>query len=260
MTRIWAYCLTILSILVMSAAVALPISMAAAPSANAAPVVLQNPLGAGYLVAGSNDSVTGVWISFKIPQITCNAANPEGQVVNFLAGIDSYNTSDFEYVGVQEYCQPGPNSPEYYAIDSAQYPLHIEGIIHVSLGDVISAAVTVSGGMFHYELTDVTTGKSGTDTSPTSGTALNAAECLVVYSGIPLSKFAPVSFGKASTHVANTCDARVNGAKHAIGKFGSPATVYDLVLVNPVTNDTLARPTHLTDGGSSFTVTWKAAS
>lgn len=259
MLRIWTMCVAILSVLVMSSALALPAAFGASQVSKAAPPVLQNSLLAGYAVVSStNGMVTAVFGSFKIPKVTCDPTAATGQAVVFAASLDGYNSADFEYVGVEEYCQVGPNSPEYLPISSGSFN-SILGSVAVKQGDVISVSITVSGGTFYYTFKDITTGKSATDSSPATNVALDAAECGVL-GALPFSRFAPVSFGKASTSVTNTCDARVHGAKHALGEFWSAVTLYKLVLVNPATDDILATPCALTDGGSSFTVTWNATS
>jgi hypothetical protein len=251
-------CLVILSTLLMSSVIALPTTVAATKISNAVPIVLDNPLGAGYAVNSSSGSVTGVFVSFKIPRVSCNSTAPSGQSVYWVGGIDGFDTADFEYVGVQEYCQQGPNSPDYSAISSGSYN-SIEGIVPVSAGNVISASITVSGGMFHYTFKDVTTGKLAKDSSPSAGAGLDAAACMVL-GFIPFSKFSPTAFGKASTDVPNTCDARIDGSTHALGKFGSTASLDELVLVSSVSGDILATPSSLSDGGSSFRVTWDNSS
>jgi hypothetical protein len=260
MIRIWAMCIAILSTLLMTSAMALPAAFGATQTSGSAPVVHQNSVLAGYAaVSPTNGSVTSVYASFTIPKVTCNSSTSAGyQDALFVAGLDGYNSADFENVGVAAFCQVGPNSVEYYAVSTGSFT-SIEGTVAVKAGDVISVSITVSGGNFHYSFKDVTTGKSATDSSPATGVPLDAADCGVI-GAIPFSRFAPVSFGKASTGVPNTCDARINGAKHALGRFGSALTLYKLVLIDPATNDTLATPSALSDSGSSFTVTWKAAS
>jgi hypothetical protein len=258
---------SVLFVLVVSA-VLLSSSILFVPSeaATAAPATLtthpftdQNTLAAGYGVSSSNGSVTGVYVSFTIPKITCSATNPSSQGVGFIAGIDGLASSDFENVGVAEYCQQGPNSPQYYAISSGFYT-SIEGVVPVHPGDVIYASITVSGGTFRYYFEDVTTGMSARDNSSSTGAALNFAECGVISFGLPLSKFTPTSFGRAFTSVPNTCDATISGATHPIGGFGGKTTLHKLVLIDSTTSDILATPSALSGGGSSFTVTWKDAS
>jgi Peptidase A4 family len=256
MTRLWAVSFVILSTLLMSSAIVLPTTVAASPSAAAAPKVLQNSLLAGYAAVSANGSVTAVYGSFVIPKVTCDATAPSYQAVYFAAGMDGFNSPDFEYVGVQEFCQVGPNSPDYFAVSSGSFN-SIEGIVPVKAGDLISVSIKVSGGNFHYTFKDVTTGKSATDSSLATGAALDAAECGVLGS-LPFSKFAPVTFGKV-TGVSGTCDARINGIKHALGDPGKSAKVYKLVLVDPATMDILAIPSAFSGMGSSFTVTWKNA-
>ncbi len=250
----------VISMILFSSIFLVPSAAAAIPaSVSVHAVTTPNTLGAGYAVSSSNGSITGVFISFTIPKVSCSATNPSGQGVAIVAGLDGLDSSDYENVGVLAHCQQGPNSPEYFAISTGYYS-SIEGVVPVSAGNVIYAGITVSGDMFHYTFRDVSTGKSASDSSPATGTALNFAECMVTGIGIPLSKFSPVSVGKAFTDVPNTCDATVRGVTHPIGGFGSKASLYKLVLVSSTSTDILATPSTLSDGGTSFMVTWRNAS
>jgi hypothetical protein len=253
-TRISAVCVLIVAIFLVFTAI--PISAAQTQSANLPEVVLKNPIVAGYTVASSNGSVTAVFVSFTIPRIFCNASSPSSQSVEIIGGIDGFSTYDFEYVGVEEVCQQGPNSPDYFAVSSGYYS-SIQGIVPVKAGDVISASIIVSGAKFHYSFDDLTTGRSATDSSSTAGTGLDAADCWAGGSP-PVSQFDPISFGASSTHVSNTCDARINGSTLAFGKFRSEDTVYKLVEVG--STNIIASPSPLSDEGSSFSVMWENAS
>jgi hypothetical protein len=134
-------------------------------------------------------------------------------------------------------------------------------------GNVISASVTYSSGVFTLIINDTSTGASYSTTGTVSGATETSAEWIAEapsssFGVLPLANFGKVNFGYDNTGVTATCCATVNGVTGSIGSFGS--AVQTITMANLVYNFRTrsytavpkAVPSSLSGDGSSFSVTW----
>jgi len=214
----------------------------------------------GYAVTGSAGSVSDVKASWVVPAIkgTCPSTN---QYASFWVGIDGYSSSTVEQTGTDSDCQNG--SPRYYAwYEFYPKPSFIINSITIHPGDKISAEVKYSGGGFTVTITDLTTGKTFSNSAKVNKAQRSSAEWIAEapYSGgiLPLADFGTVSFGYVSTGVASTCYATVGGVTGPIGSFG--LSVQKITMVSQSSSTTIkAAPSDLSSDGTSFTIAWSNA-
>src|ERR1700691_1238524 len=126
----------------------------------------------GYAITGAAGSFTAAEGSWIVPAVTCTSGT---QYAAFWVGIDGYSSTTVEQTGTDSDCSKGV--PTYYAWyefypkaskDIAAFPVHP--------GDVISASVTFSAGIFTVSITDGTSGKTFTTTGTVSGAQRSSAE------------------------------------------------------------------------------------
>lgn len=214
----------------------------------------------GYAVTGAAGSVTDAKGSWKVPAIvgTCPKKN---QYSSFWVGIDGFNSNTVEQTGTDSDCQS--HHPTYYAwYEFYPNPSFIIGSISVHPGDIMSAEVSYSGGVFTATITDSATGQTFSTSATVSTAQRSSAEWIAEApssrSGIlPLANFGTVLFGSDNTGVSSTCTATVNGVSGAIGSFGS--NVQEITMVNTRTGATKALPSALSSDGTSFSVQWVSA-
>ena len=243
----------------------------------------------GYAVTGANGSVTDVRSSWVVPSVSCSGS-PEGYAA-FWTGIDGWTSSTVEQIGTDSDCvnllgtQTG--TPTYYAwFEFYPQDAYLIGSYSSSgvcesdcvfPGDTIAAEVKFSGSAgggfrhrsgerFTVTITDQTRGWSFTTTSTVPGARQSSAEWIAeapagcnTASGIcELADFGTVDFGDYFTAVLNTAAATVAGQTQPPGGFGG--SVQEAVMVNdPSGATTLAQPSALEGGGTSFAVTWANA-
>jgi Peptidase A4 family len=243
----------------------------------------------GYAVTGANGSVTDVKSSWVVPAVSCSGS-PEGYAA-FWTGIDGWTSSTVEQIGTDSDCVNltgnATGTPTYYAWFEF-YPQDAyliggysgSGVCEsdcVFPGDTISAEVSFSGSAgggfrhrsgerFTVTITDETRGWSFTTTSTVPGARQSSAEWIAeapsgcnTASGIcELADFSMVDFGDYFTAVLNTASATVAGKTQPLGSFGS--SVQEAVMVDyPSGATTMAQPSALEGGGTSFAVTWANA-
>lgn len=220
------------------------------------PVVTKSPSWAGYGIVAPNAGVTAIRSSFIQPAVRCNPAIAGRQITWFLGGLDGVISTDFEVVGTAAVCVPGNNSPTYSEIASvAMVP-----ILPIVAGHVYVAAIITSGGVFHYLLKDVNTGKisKGTGSGPN---IVTAAECIVARaapggSPAPLANFGVASFGQDYTAAKNSCFATAQGSTKPIGAFSVTIQVHRYVMYNTALTAVDAATSAVTPTLSSFKVTF----
>jgi hypothetical protein len=212
----------------------------------------------GYAVTGSSGSVTDVQGSWIVPGVTGSRFTTAYS--SFWVGIDGFNSNTVEQIGTDSDVQRG--RAVYYAWYEF-YPSPMYEITSLSIhpGDVISASVTYSNGVFTVSLTDQSTGKTFTTTGTVSGAAESSAEWIAEapssYFGVlPLANFGTVKFGYDSTSVAGTCYATLSGVSGNITSFGSAVQQITMVSRRGAVK---AVPSALSSDGTSFSVTWKSA-
>jgi hypothetical protein len=223
----------------------------------------------GYVVNGSSGSVTSVEASWIVPAVTGSRFTTAYS--SFWVGIDGFiGSSTVEQIGTDSDIQRG--KPVYYAWYEF-YPLEAMQTISgftVKPGDVISASVTYSSGVFTLLITDTSTGASYSTTGTVSGATETSAEWIAEapssFRGVlPLANFGTIRFGYDNTGVNATCYATVNGVTGNIGSFG--AAVQTITMVNLVYNFRThsytivpkAVPSSLSSDGTSFSVTWHSS-
>ena len=200
---------------------------------------LQNP---------ANNAVTDVQGTWVVPTVT---GPRKGSYYSAdWVGIDGYSGPSVEQIGTDSDWVNG--RPSYYAWYE-MYPQAgylITGIT-VRPGDTMSANVSYSGNSFTLFIEDVTNGGTFTLTQQNTTAQRSSAEWVVEapssYSGrvLPLADFGTVTFSAAS--------ATING--HT-GNIGDTAWRNDPMIMVTQTGIVKAQPTALSNGGTSFTVTW----
>jgi hypothetical protein len=220
----------------------------------------------GYVVNGSAGSVTFVNASWTVPTVTGSAFRTAYS--SFWVGIDGFiGSSTVEQIGTDSDIHWG--KPVYYAwyeFYPAEAMQQISGLT-INPGDVISASVTYSSGVFTLLITDVSTGASYTTTGTVSGATETSAEWVAEapssYFGVlPLANFGKVNYGYDNTGVTATCQATVNGVTGSIGSFG--AALQNITMAKLLYNFRShsytivpkAVPSALSTDGTSFSVTW----
>jgi len=244
----------------------------------------------GYAVTGANGSVTDVKSSWIVPAVACGGT-PDAYAA-FWAGIDGWTSSTVEQIGTDSDCVNlegnATGVPTYYAwFEFYPKDAYLIGSYSrsgacetqcVSPGDIISAEVkfngSASGGGFRHRagerftvsITDETQGWTFTTSATVPGAKQSSAEviaeapfgCDTASGFCELSDFGTVNYGDQLTAVSNTSVATVAGKTQSLGSFGSG--VQEAVMVNYSSNTTtMAQPSSLTDGGSSFAVAWNNA-
>ena len=246
----------------------------------------------GYAVTGANGSVSDVKSSWIVPAVACSGA-PDGYAA-FWTGIDGWTSSTVEQIGTDSDCvnlegnQTGVPTYyawfEFYPKDAYLIGSYGRGGVCESdcvfPGDTVSAEVKFSGdgggssGGFRHRpgerftvtITDETQGWTFTTSATVSGAKQSSAEwiaeapfgCNTASGFCELSDFGTVNYGDQLTSVPNTSYATVGGKTQPLGNFGS--SVQEAVMVDYASNTTtMAQPSSLTDGGTSFAVTWDSA-
>ena len=202
-----------------------------------------------YAVTGSNVTfVQGSWI---VPTVT--GSRFATAYSSFWVGIDGFSSSTVEQTGTDSDVQRGRSVYyawyEFYPSEAMQ---QISGFT-IKPGDVISASVTYSSGVFTLLIADENTGASYSKTGTVSGATETSAEWIAEapssYFGVlPLANFGTVNFANCYTTVVGTTG--------SIGSFGS-AAVQEITMVSR-RGAVKALPSALS-GGTSFSVVWKSA-
>ena len=208
----------------------------------------------GYAVTGPTGSVTSVSGSWIVPTVT--GSKRTTAYSSFWVGIDGFSSNTVEQTGTDSDWQRG--RPVYYA----WYEFYPNPMYQISMtvrpGNIMTASVTYSGGLFTVTITDKTTGTTFTKSSTVSGAQENSAEWIAEapssYTGVlPLANFGTVKFGQDYTAVSGTCTAKVGETTGNIGSFRT--SVQEITMVTN-SGATKALPSALSSDGTSFTVTW----
>lgn len=227
-----------------------------AAASSGLPTVSEN--WSGYAVT-SNKPFTDASTEFVQPTITCNG-KPQVYTSNWV-GIDGFNDQTVEQDGTAGYCSKKSNymQPNYYAWIE-MYPLPEVIAYKVSPGDVISASVRdTASGTFTLTITDVTTGKTHTQTANCSKCERDSAEWIIerpAGCNKDLTKcflFALANYG--TTTMAENVAAVDGGAPQGLSTFKNQYPIY---MVQPDKSGFYALdgvgPVHAKD--NSFTATW----
>jgi hypothetical protein len=108
-------------------------------------------------VAATGDTFTSVSATYGVPAVDCSVTS--NAFVYHWIGLDGYDTSTIEQVGVAGFCSHGVPS---YSAWSEMYPAGLVSRFNVNPGDAIRASVSYSAlsGLYILALTDVTTRQS----------------------------------------------------------------------------------------------------
>jgi hypothetical protein len=198
-------------------------------------------------------SASSVFVSFKQPTVRCNPTLSSDQAALFIAAMGNGYFPAVE-VGTLAFCARGSSTPLYSAFSNGTGG--ISGVA-VKPGDIINAGIGWNGHSsgVGYNLKDVTTGQSSSDTGSSGGTASVAcvvASALETGNKIPLAQFSTGSFGKDYTGTHGTCYFGQEPAGAA------PQTIM-YVMINNAGTSIEAKPSALSTDLSSFKVTWKSA-
>jgi hypothetical protein len=209
----------------------------------------------GYAVTGSTGSVTSVSGSWIVPTVT--GSRRTTAYSSFWVGIDGFSSSTVEQIGTDSDVQRGR------AVYYAWYEFYPNPMYQISMtispGDVMTASVAYSGGVFTVSITDKNSGATFSTSATVSSAARSSAEWIAEapssYFGVlPLANFGTVKFGYDYTAVSGTCYATVSGTSGNIGSFGS--SVQEITMVTN-SGTVKALPSSLSSDGTSFTVMWQ---
>jgi Peptidase A4 family len=204
---------------------------------------------AGYAATGSGvSSIAGSWTQ---PSVTCPSTGT--YYVAIWVGIDGYSSNTVEQTGTAAQCHNGKATYwawyEFYPKSSVAI-----GSIAVAPGNKFTATVTYSSATrkFTTTITDSSTGKSYSKSSAVSGAKRSSAEWIVerpeICSGGSCSLSSLADFHSATFTLAS---ATIGGTTGSISAF----TNYAITMVNS-SHKTIAKPSSLGSGGSSFKVTY----
>lgn len=208
----------------------------------------------GYAVTGSTGSVTSVSGSWIVP--TATGRKRTTAYSSFWVGIDGFSSNTVEQTGTDSDVQSG------VAVYYAWYEFYPNPMYQISMtikpGDVMTATVTYSGGLFTVSITDKTTGATFSTSATVPGAAQSSAEWIAEAPSssrgvLPLANFGTVQFGQDYTAISGTCYATIGGASGSIGSFGSLVQQITMVTNGGTVK---AYPSSLSSDGTSFTVTW----
>lgn len=201
------------------------------------------------IASPASNYVKAVQGSWTIPTLTCDSTTKYSSA---WVGIDGYSDNSVEQIGTEQDCSGGVQK-NYAWYEMYPHPaFKITGII-VHAGDVFNAKVTFVGkNKFQLSITDVTTGKSYTNTFKANAQR-SSAEWVVEapYSGgvLPLANFGTMTFTNAQF---------TDSSGNAVAIDGKGAGTFDPITMHD--GGSSSTPSGLTDSGttSSFSVTWSS--
>jgi len=228
---------------------------------------------AGYVITAPSGTITDSVGSWVMPTITCDTTTPTW--ASFWVGIDGWDTSTVEQIGVDLYCGPNSSVADYIPwYEFFPGPTTTINNFAVSPGDVIKAEVSYNPSTQQYtmSLTDYTTALRAPNVSFTvsdsvAGAEDATAEWISEEPGTPvetaLTNFGTVDFGVDYTGIGPTCYATINGQTGPIGNLASlPGVILHQVNENNTTTTSSPPPppaqentSALTSDQSSFSVT-----
>ena len=131
----------------------------------------------GYAVSGKTP-FNYVSSTFTVPTLTCNGM--KDVYTSDWVGLDGFNDQTVEQDGASGRCtvQSNYKLPYYYAWIE-MYPAATVKEYKVQPGDVITASVNYTGGMFNLTITDVTSGETRTVSSACATCERASAEWII---------------------------------------------------------------------------------
>ncbi|HEY1624495.1 MAG TPA: G1 family glutamic endopeptidase [Streptosporangiaceae bacterium] len=213
----------------------------------------------GYAVAGKKayNYVTSSWV---VPTLTCPGI--ADQWSSEWVGLDGYNDQTVEQDGTDAFCAgTGDTTPKYEAWYE-MFPAGSVNLFKVNPGDIIDATVAYSDttGAFTLTVSDLTTGKSGTDTATCSTCARASAEWIIERPALCNSAFTKCFITQLADFGSTTMggdEASVDGGSvKGVGGFNN----FAIDIVNPDANGDGGFYSLDTVGpvsGKSFTTIWQ---
>jgi hypothetical protein len=242
--------------------------LTAAPAAMAK--ATQSTNWAGYAVHRDGVSFRRVSASWTQPNASCAGGQPSYS--SAWVGLGGYSpTADaLEQIGTELDCTASGkvvSSAWYELVPAPSKPISLA----VQPGDVMHAAVTVTGHRVVVELDNLTTHKSFRKTLHTAAIDVSSAEwileapseCISQYScqALPLANFGSITFDSASVVAANGTPGTIAGGNWLRTKIRlTPGAQRLIVSRNSTDAAGTAAPSALRSGGSAFDVTFAAAS
>jgi Peptidase A4 family len=213
----------------------------------------------GYAVTGKKP-YNYVTSTFVQPTVTCPGV--ADQYTSNWVGLDGYNDQTVEQDGTAAWCG-GPNdtTPKYEAWYE-MYPANSVNVFAVHPGDIIQATVSYSDSAADFTLTvsDLSTGKSATDTATCASCARASAEWIIerpAYCNNAGTKCFITELADFGTSTMSGDEAQVQGGTlKGVGAFNNDA----IDIVNPDANGDGGFYSLDTVGpvsGKSFTATWQ---
>jgi hypothetical protein len=214
----------------------------------------------GYAVAGKNKQYNYVHSTFVEPTITCTGV--ADQLSSMWTGLDGYTTDTVEQDGTDARCGGPDNTTPKYEAWYEMYPAGSVNVFAVHPGDVIDSSVTYSDSTANFSLTisDLTTGKSYTDTAACSTCERASAEWIIERPALCNAAFTKCFITQLADFSPSTMggdEAQVDGGNlKSVGGFNNDA----IDMVNPDANGDGGFYTLDTVGavsGKSFTAIWQ---
>ncbi len=214
----------------------------------------------GYAVSSGKKQYNYVNSTFVVPTVTCTGV--ADQWTSNWVGLDGYNDGTVEQDGTAEWCGgSGDTTPKYEAWYE-MFPANSVNVFAVHAGDIINASVSYSDSTSDFTLTisDLSTGKTATDTAACSTCARASAEWIIERPALcnnAGTKCFITELADFGTSTMTGDEAQVDGgAVKGVGAFNNDA----IDIVNPDANGDGGFYSLDTVGpvsGKSFTTTWQ---
>ena len=193
--------------------------------------------------------MAGSWI---VPSVTCTQGAADSYS-SFWVGIDGYNSSTVEQIGIDADCVSGTAEYSAWFEFYPHWPYTIN-TLEVHPGDTMFAEVSYGAkGQFTVKLTNLTRNQKFSTSTKMQQAKLSSAEWIVEapWSGgvLPLANFDVGKFGQSYTGAAGTCYTTIGGTKGAIGSFANSVKI-DMVTGSGAPK---AQASPLSADNSSFT-------
>lgn len=213
----------------------------------------------GYAVAGKKQ-YTYVHSTFVQPTITCTGV--ADQWTSDWVGLDGYNDNTVEQDGTFAWCGGPDNTTPKYEAWYEMFPAASVSAFKVKPGDVIDTVVSYSDSTSEFTLTvtDLTTGKTATDTAACSSCTRASAEWIIERPALCNAAGTKCFLTQLADFGSSTMggdEAQVEGGNlKGVGGF----TNFAINAVNPDANGDggfYSLDTVSPVSGKSFTATWQ---
>jgi hypothetical protein len=229
-----------------------PMVKANAPGNSSIPTISEN--WSGY-AATSAKAFTYVHSTFVQPSITCpGVAN---QWTSNWVGLDGFNDSTVEQDGTFVHCGGSGNTTPKYEAWYEMYPAGSVNVFAVHAGDIIDTSVTYASGAFSLTVSDLTTGKTATNTATCSTCTRASAEWIIERPALcnsAVTKCFLTELADFGTSTMGGDEAQVAGGNvKGVGGFANDP----IDMVDPIASGGfISLDTVSALSGKSFTATW----